>query len=69
MRKSAEIERLARIRRVEKLAEDVFGDRENARKWTENLALGGSPLSLLDTDLGEQEVSRALNAIAYGGAA
>ncbi len=72
MRKSiAETERLTRIRRIEKLAEDVFGDGEDARKWlaTENLGLGGSPLSMLDTDLGEQEVSRALNAIAYGGAA
>ena len=64
-------ERLIRIYRMEKLAEDVFGNGEDARKWlrTENLGLGGSPLSMLDTDLGAQEVSRVLHAIAYGGAA
>ena len=64
-------ERLIRIYRLEKLAEDVFGDSEDARKWlrTENLGLGATPLSMLDTDLGAQEVSRVLHAIAYGGVA
>ena len=68
---SATTERLVRVFRIEKLAEDVFGDRDSAREWlrTENLALGTTPLSMLYTDLGAQEVSRVLNAIAYGGAA
>ena len=67
----ATTERLIRIYRLEKLAEDVFGDSEDARKWlrTENLGLGATPLSMLDTDLGAQEVSRVLQAIAYGGVA
>ena len=67
----ATTERLIRICRREKLAEDVFGDSEDARKWlrTENLGLGATPLSMLDTDLGAQEVSRVLQAIAYGGVA
>ncbi len=67
----ATTERLARIYRTEKLAEDVFGDGEGARQWltTENLGLGGSPLSMLDTDLGAQVVYQVLRAIAYGGAA
>ncbi len=67
----ATTERLARIYRTEKLAEDVFGDGEGARQWltTENLGLGGSPLSMLDTDLGAQVVSQVLRAIAYGGTA
>ncbi len=64
----ATTERLTRIYRTEKLAEDVFGDGDGARKWltTESLGLEGSPLSMLDTDLGAQEVSRVLYAIAYG---
>ena len=68
---SATTERLIRICRIEKLAEDVFGDGADARKWlrTENMGLGATPLSMLDTDLGAQEVARVLNAIAYGGAA
>ena len=65
----ATTERLTRIYRTEKLAEDVFGDGDGARRWltTESLGLEGSPLSMLDTDLGAQEVSRVLYAIAYGG--
>lgn len=68
---SATTERLIRIYRIEKLAEDVFGNGDDAREWlrTENLGLGSAPLSMLDTDLGAQEVSRILHAIAYGGAA
>lgn len=63
-------ERLIRICRMEKLAEDVFADGRDAHQWllTENLALGVTPLSMLVTDLGAQEVSRVLHAIAYGGA-
>jgi uncharacterized protein (DUF2384 family) len=34
-----------------------------------NLALGESPLSLLDTDAGADEVRKILAAIAYGGVA
>lgn len=65
-------ERLMQIGGVEKLAEDVFGDRDRASEWlkTSNISLGNvPPLSLLGTEIGRREVSRILNAIAYGGAA
>ena len=65
-------ERLVRLGAIEKLAEDTFGDPLLAADWLQagNAGLGGvAPLSLLDTDIGCREVSRLLNAIAYGGAA
>jgi len=65
-------ERLNRIGAIEKLAEDTLGDPVMASAWlqTSNLGLGNvTPLSLLDTEIGCREVSRVLNAIAYGGAA
>ena len=65
-------ERLNRVGAIEKLAEDTFGDPVMASAWlqTSNLGLGNVvPLSLLDTEIGCREVSRVLNAIAYGGAA
>ena len=65
-------ERLMQIGAVEKLAEDVFGDRNRASEWlkTSNAGLGSvAPLSVLSTEIGRREVSRILNAIAYGGAA
>jgi len=65
-------ERLTRLGAIERLAEDTFGDAGLASEWlqTLNLGLGNvTPLSLLDTEIGCREVSRVLNAIAYGGAA
>lgn len=65
-------ERLMQIGGVEKLAEDVFGDRDRASEWlkTSNISLGNvAPLAMLGTEIGRREVSRILNAIAYGGAA
>ena len=65
-------ERLTRIGAIEKLAEDTFDDSKLASAWLQarNVGLGDvTPLSMLDTDLGCREVSRVLNAIAYGGAA
>ena len=65
-------ERLTRIGAIEKLAEDTFGDPDLASEWLQssNLGLGNAtPLSMLDTEIGCREVSRVLNAIAYGGAA
>mgnify|MGYP000889280431 FL=1 len=65
-------ERLIRLGAIERLAEETFGDADLASAWlqTANLGLGNeTPLSLLDTEIGCREVSRVLNAIAYGGAA
>lgn len=67
---SAESERLTRIALIKAEAEQVFGSAELAKQWmlSSNLALGESPLSLLDTDAGSVEVRRILSAIAHGGA-
>lgn len=67
---SAESERLTRIALIEAEAEQVFGSAELAKQWmlSNNLVLGESPLSLLDTDAGSAEVRRILSAIAHGGA-
>ncbi|UCV28234.1 antitoxin Xre/MbcA/ParS toxin-binding domain-containing protein [Ferribacterium limneticum] len=65
-------ERLTRLGAIERLAEDTFGDALLASEWlqTMNIGLGNvTPLSMLDTEIGCREVSRVLNAIAYGGAA
>lgn len=65
-------ERLARLAAIKQHAEATFGDTEVSRQWllASNTALGGcSPLSLLDTDIGAREVSKALASIAYGGVA
>jgi len=65
-------ERLTLVGAIDRLAEDVFGGPELASEWlqTRNTGLGDvTPLSMLDTEIGRREVSRILNAIAYGGAA
>lgn len=66
-----ESERLARIALIEAEAEKVFNSSELARRWMlePNLALGESPLSLLDTDVGAEEIRKILASIAYGGVA
>ena len=64
-----ESERLERLAIIENQAEQVFGDAEKAKNWLtqKNLALGDTPLSMLDTETGAREVRRVLGAIAYGG--
>jgi putative toxin-antitoxin system antitoxin component (TIGR02293 family) len=64
-------ERLARLAIAESLAEGVFGDLAKGRAWLRTSCLGlsgATPISMLDTEFGAREVSRVLNAIAYGGA-
>ena len=64
-----ESERLLRLARVMARATDVLSDRENAAQWLQgpNRALGGvSPLGLLDTDVGLQEVLAVLGRIEHG---
>lgn len=65
-----ESERLARIALIEAEAEDVFASPDLAKSWMlqPNLILGEPPLSLLDTDIGADEVRKVLMAVAYGGA-
>ncbi|MDO8413933.1 MAG: DUF2384 domain-containing protein [Gallionellaceae bacterium] len=65
-----ESERLERLAIIENQAEQVFGDAGKAKNWLtqKNLALGDTPLSMLDTETGAREVTKILGSIAYGGA-
>lgn len=63
-------ERLFRFARIVDEAIATFGDQNSAAAWLldPNLALGGdSPLSMLDTQTGSDEVRRILVSIRYGG--
>lgn len=64
-----ESERLERLAIIEDAAEKVFGSADMAKTWMmrKNLALGDTPLSMLDTETGAGEVRKVLAAIAYGG--
>ena len=68
---SSERERLERIAVIEAEAEEVFGTPEKTQSWMlkNHMTLGNTPLSLLDNDIGADEVRRVLNAGAHGGAA
>lgn len=68
---AATSERVVRIADITRLAQETFGGQETAVAWLkkENRALGGvSPLSMLDTGPGADEVRKILSAINYGGA-
>src|SRR5277367_4061334 len=61
-------DRLARIDRIFALAEEVFGSEAKAAEWLKrpNRPLGNeTPLELLDTDAGAQQVERELRKIEY----
>ena len=64
-----ESERLERLAIIETQAEQVCGDAQKAKNWLtqKNLALGDTPLSMLDTETGAREVRKVLGSIAYGG--
>lgn len=64
-----ESDRIFRLARIFSRAERVFGGEAKASRWLSrpNRALGGeSPLSLLDTDAGTQEVEAILGRIEDG---
>lgn len=64
-----ESDRLYRIVKVTRRAIVVLGSLEHAREWLvrTNLALGNvSPISLLDTEIGEQQVEEVLDRISLG---
>jgi putative toxin-antitoxin system antitoxin component (TIGR02293 family) len=66
---ASESERVLRLGRAIAAATDVLGNREKAASWITgyNLALGGvTPISLLDTDFGLQQVLDVLGRIEYG---
>ena len=64
-----ESERLERLAIIENQAEQGFGYAGKAKNWLmqKNLALGDTPLSMLDTETGAGEVRKVLGSIAYGG--
>ena len=67
--KPTESERLVRLARAVAAAVDVLGNREKTISWLQrpNRALGGvTPLSMLDTDIGLQEVLNVLGRISHG---
>lgn len=64
-----ESDHLLRIARVYARAHDYFGSREQATAWLRKpaLALGDlTPLSLLDTELGAEQVITLLGQLEYG---
>jgi putative toxin-antitoxin system antitoxin component (TIGR02293 family) len=64
-----ESERVYRLAKVLAFAESVLGTREKARHWltAPNRALGSvSPLSLLETEAGVDEVTNVLGRIEHG---
>jgi putative toxin-antitoxin system antitoxin component (TIGR02293 family) len=65
----SESERLARIAMIDTEAEAVFGNEDTAKAWLlqNNLALGDTPLSMLDTETGAHEIRKMLSSITYGG--
>ena len=67
----AESEKVLRLGEITRRAEETFGSAKAAREWlvVENLALGGSPLSLVDTETGAAQVRRVLATLNYGGTA
>jgi putative toxin-antitoxin system antitoxin component (TIGR02293 family) len=64
-----ESNRVFRLANILVQAVEVLGSEDKARVWLArpNRALGGqAPLQLLDTDIGTDEVKKALGRIAYG---
>jgi putative toxin-antitoxin system antitoxin component (TIGR02293 family) len=65
----ADSDRLFRLIRIVAETADVLGSEEKASRWLQapNRALGGqTPLSLLDTDPGAQQVEEVLGRIEHG---
>jgi putative toxin-antitoxin system antitoxin component (TIGR02293 family) len=67
-----ESDRAVRLARIQALAEDVFGDVENANRWLrEGLAIldGKPPLQLAQTEVGTRVIEQILAKIDWGAAA
>ena len=67
----AESEKVLRLGDLLRRAEATFGNSRAARDWltTANLALGETPLALVDTEAGAAQVRRVLTTLEYGGVA
>ena len=64
----ADSEKVMRLAEVTRHAEETFGTPEAAREWltTDNLALLGMPISLIDTEAGTAQIRRVLTGLDYG---
>lgn len=63
-------ERTETAQSVDRLAEEIFEDRDKALTWLArpNEALGGQPpIVLCDTETGAKQVRRILHALDWGG--
>jgi uncharacterized protein (DUF2384 family) len=58
-----------RIAEIEAYAEKVFGSSDMARKWMHqnNIALGCTPITMMEAETGENVVMMILESIAKGG--
>ena len=67
----AESEKVLRLGELMRRAEATFGGARAARDWltAANLALGDTPLALIDTEAGAAQVRRILANLDYGGVA
>jgi putative toxin-antitoxin system antitoxin component (TIGR02293 family) len=66
---SDESAKLVRLARVVERAEDVFGDLNTALDWLKSVnaaLLGATPLSMLDTDIGAENIMDTLGRIEHG---
>lgn len=64
-----ESDRLYRVAHTVRLATEVLGSLERARSWLSrsNRAMGGvTPISLLDTEIGQRQVEEVLERINHG---
>lgn len=67
--KPDESNKVYRLASIVAAAEEAFGSEEKSRAWLNrpNRALGGAtPLQMLDTDVGTQEVRKVLGRIQHG---
>jgi len=67
----SESEKVLRLGELMRRAEATFGGARAARDWltAANLALGDTPLALIDTEAGAAQVRRILATLDYGGVA
>ena len=58
-----------RIDELQALAMETFGSKTMAIAWLhkENFVLGGTPISMAESESGIMEVKKILSAISYGG--
>jgi putative toxin-antitoxin system antitoxin component (TIGR02293 family) len=61
-------EKVVRLGEITRRAEETFGGAKAAKEWltSDNLALGATPISLIDTEAGAAQIRRVLTGLDYG---